>query len=372
MCLSCQAQLGYDPYAALLMPLEPGAANGSWQAVEGYGPRKLYYRCGNFNSPAACNWLVSADKEGRPTRKLCASCRLNRMIPDLSRPENHELWLKVEMAKRRMVSEVMAIGLRARSKIEEDPERGLAFDIIQSLPGGPRVMTGHANGLITINLDEADDAKREGTRVQMHEPYRTLLGHLRHEVGHYYWDRLICHSDWLGPYRELFGDERQDYGEALQRHYANGPRPDWPQHFVSAYATSHPWEDWAETWAHYLHMVDTLCTASSFGIDSAHVPLKWEFFTREALWKVEDPQGENFLSFVNEWVTLSAVLNELSRGMGHPDFYPFVLTQDVVKKLHFIHLVVGDAAAHGDSLKEIPEITPEGAEDTMQRTPFMA
>src|SRR6202011_5238904 len=39
----------------------------------------------------------------------------------------------------------------------------------------------------------------------------------------------------------------------------------WRPH-VTPYASAHPWEDFAETWAHYFHMVDTLETATAFGL----------------------------------------------------------------------------------------------------------
>ncbi|WP_240635864.1 zinc-binding metallopeptidase family protein [Caldimonas tepidiphila] len=361
VCLACETPLGYDPRAARLLPLEPGRVDGTWVPVGEPGRRVLYRRCGNFASPAACNWLIRCDAQGRSAQPLCPSCNLNRTIPDLTVPGNELLWQKVEIAKRRLVSELMALGLQVRSRLNEDPERGLAFDVMQSVPGGPAVMTGHADGVITLNLDEADDAKREGTRAQMQEPYRTLLGHLRHEVGHYYWDRLVFRSHWLEPFRALFGDEREDYGEALQRHYANGPRPDWPQRHVSAYASSHPWEDWAESWAHYLHMVDTLGTAASFGVSSADVELQCEPFVETALSLPDDPQGPAFLAFINDWVGLSAVLNELARSMGQPDLYPFVLSVDAVRKLHFVHRVVADAIGHGGELPETDAAQDEAA-----------
>jgi hypothetical protein len=181
----------------------------------------------------------------------------------------------------------------------------------------------------------------------MHEPYRTLVGHFRHEVGHYYWDRLVANSPWLHKYRELFGDERADYNGALQRNYKQGPALGWPEWYVSAYASVHPWEDWAETWAHYLHMVDTLGTAMSFGVKPETMSMPFECFGPDAL--CEHGQADSqFLSFVNSWLKLAAVMNELCRSMGQPDFYPFALPRAVVAKLHFVHLVVseaGDAAA---------------------------
>src|SRR4030095_2036535 len=140
-----------------------------------------------------------------------------------------------EIAKRRLVSELLSFGLPVRSKVEEDPERGVMFDFLRSPPGGPRVLTGHASGLITLNVEEADDAKREQIKHQLHEPYRTLLGHFRHEVGHYYWDRLVWNTRCLEPFRQLFGDERASYAEALQRNYEQGPPADWANSYVSSY-----------------------------------------------------------------------------------------------------------------------------------------
>jgi len=67
-------------------------------------------------------------------------------------------------------------------------------------------------------------------------------------------------------HRELFGDETTDYGAALGSYYREGPKPDWNRHYVTAYASSHPHEDWAETFAHYIHIVDTLDSARAYGI----------------------------------------------------------------------------------------------------------
>src|SRR6478736_4572040 len=150
------------------------------------------------------------------------------------------------------------------------------FDFLRSPPGGPPIMTSHGNGLITLNVEEADDSYREKIRHQMHEQYRTLLGHFRHEIGHYYWDRLIYNTNWQQPFRNQFGDERPDYAETLQYYYANGAPANWQQNHITVYASSHPWEDWAETWAHYLHMMDTLETSWSFGIRIDPVELETE------------------------------------------------------------------------------------------------
>lgn len=344
LCLGCQTPLGYEPRLGLVLPLKAGPGPDTWQVVgESAGmadAKQLYRRCGNFGSPAGCNWLVEAGEPGQPAQPLCISCRLNRTIPDLSLAENQVLWGRIETAKRRLVSSLVALGLPVHSRVSEDPEHGLAFDFLRPLPGGPAVMTGHADGIITLNVEEADDAHREQVRADMQEPYRTLLGHLRHEVGHYYWDRLVAGTPWHPLFRAEFGDEREDYAAALKRHHEQGARADWQAHHVSAYASAHPWEDWAETWAHYLHMVDTLDTALSFGLDADNVELEYEAFTPDALWRPHDASAPSFLSFVNAWMELTGVLNELSRSMGQPDFYPFVLSAKAVRKLHFVHMVV--------------------------------
>ncbi|WP_437728331.1 zinc-binding metallopeptidase family protein [Sorangium sp. So ce861] len=342
-CLACKTQLGYEPERAQVTPLKPGATEGTWQLWhDAAAPPRLYRRCGNFDTASGCNWLVPVAAE---TPALCAACRLNRTIPDLTIVEHQALWRRIETAKRRLVSQLLALNLPVKSKVGEDPEHGLCFDFLASPPDGPRVMTGHADGVITLNIEEADDATRERIRAAMREPYRTLLGHFRHEIGHYYWDRLVRDTGWLAPFRELFGDEQQDYAAALKANYEQGPPADWPQRFVSSYASMHPWEDWAETWAHYLHMVDTVDTALSFGIDADEVELDVEPWGTDALWRPDDPGAASFLGFLNAWVELTAVLNEMSRSMGQHDFYPFVMPRPAVAKLQFIHLVVNGALA---------------------------
>lgn len=351
-CLACGAALGYEPDKAELLPLQAGPLPDTWRPWPAEAEPKpkpkssqapLFRRCANFEGPPACNWLVPLAPNASV---LCKACRLNRTIPDLNDPahtDNGLLWGQVEQAKRRLISALIVLGLPVASRITEDPERGLMFDFLRDSGASGHVSTGHESGLITINLEEADDATREATRKAMREPYRTLLGHFRHEVGHYYWDRLVQGSDWLHGFRDLFGDERADYAAALQRNYAEGPRTDWPLHYVSAYASIHPWEDWAECWAHYLHMRDTVDTALSFGLSTERMPLAFTPFTMAALWRPADADAARFLAFLNTWTQLTTLLNEMSRAMGQADFYPFVLPRDVVAKLHFIHLLVSQA-----------------------------
>jgi hypothetical protein len=340
LCLRCGAHLGYLPDRAQLVPLDPGTAEGRWRVP---ADEAEYKRCANLDTPAGCNWLLPADE----SQNLCMACRLNRTIPNLGDEDNRRYWAAIEVAKRRLVSELISLGLPVKSKISEDTERGVMFDFLRSPSGGPPVMTGHANGLITLNAEEADDAKREKIRHDLHEPYRTLLGHFRHEIGHYYWDRLVRDTAWLERFRAVFGDERADYAAALRRNYEQGPPGDWPTRHISAYASTHPWEDWAETWAHYLHVVDSLGTALGFGLDAADLEANAVPFTRDDLYDPADPDADRFLSLLNGWIEMTMVLNELARSMGLPDFYPFVMSRPVVSKLQFVQLVARDASRAG-------------------------
>ena len=352
LCLHCGRSLGYQPDQASVLSLEPTEDDGVWKVAGAAAGGSLYRRCANFDLAPQCNWIIAVGDGESPV--LCRCCRLNRMVPDQSVAQNAPLWHKVELAKRRLVSSLIAMGLPVASRIGEDPQRGLAFDLLADVEPTP-VSTGHQEGIITININEADDAAREAIRTALQEPYRTLLGHVRHESGHYYWNRLLENSLWHEPFRALFGDERQDYSTALQQHYANGPDPDWADHCVSAYASSHPWEDWAETWAHYLHMVDTLDTAIASGMNGEHADLLKDPFGEEVLYRMEgesdgasDQVDYAFLNFFNAWAGLTSVLNEFSLGMGLPDFYPFVLSQRAITKLHFVHRFI--QAHNGNAL----------------------
>jgi hypothetical protein len=341
VCLGCHAPLGYDPVRGKLLPLAPTDTQDVWRSQESVDEPPLYRRCTNLASPATCNWLVPLQTPDEFAPDLCQCCRLTRTVPDLSVPEHATWWGRIELAKRRLASSLLALRLPLVPR-SEDAEKGLAFDILTTLPGAAPVITGHASGVITLDACEADDATRELRRTSLREPYRTLLGHLRHETGHYYWERLVNGTPWHEPFRAVFGDERADYGQALQNHYLNGAPPDWSSRHVTAYASCHPWEDWAETWAHYLHMRDTLGTARGFGIRGDRVELACEPFGPSAL--SESSNGEvtdaRFLQWLNHWLNLTVVLNEMSRSMGVPDFYPFVLSQPAVRKLHLVHRII--------------------------------
>ena len=341
-CRGCDAPLGYEPRLRKVGALVAGTTAGTWRLASNKGSSAMYRRCGNFESPAACNWLVPV----KDPSELCNSCRLNRYIPNLDDADNRQYWAAIEGAKRRMVAQLLTLGLPVRSKFDEDLQRGVAFDLLRSPPAGPRVMTGYGGGLITLNVEEADDATREKIRHDLREPYRTLLGHFRHEIGHYYWDRLIAGTVWHEPFRKLFGDERADYAAALEANYKQGASADWADRHISSYASIHPSEDWAETWAHYLHLLDSLSTAIGFGFTGRNAEVEVETFSLSDLYAPAHPDAGRALALVNSWMALTTMLNELARSMGQPDYYPFALSAPVLRKLHFIHLVVHDEKAY--------------------------
>lgn len=330
-CERCGLSLGYLPELGVLSALEPGS-DGSWVALASREEPQRY--CAN-HAYAVCNWLVPASSGDR----FCLACRLNRTIPNLVDQRHVLLWQRLEFAKHRLVDGLMWLGLPLHSWAEEPG--GLGFDFVapEEVPeGGEAFVIGHRNGLITIDIKEADDAWRELSRTSLAEPYRTLLGHLRHEVGHYYWMRLVQWTDWLSRFRELFGDERQDYDESLHRNYAEGPQREWNEQYISAYASTHPWEDWAESWAHYLHMLDTLDAAYSFGLSLS--PRQGRDAGLSVMQNL-DPYGPITLeTLIGRWLPLIYAGNHLSRSMGQPDLYPFILTPPVIDKLRFIHELV--------------------------------
>jgi hypothetical protein len=268
-----------------------------------------------------CNWVVKADGAGT----FCKACALNRIIPNLGEPIYRAYWTRIEAAKHRLVYSLI------RQRL---PMEGLRFNFVAGDPG-VKVFTGHDNGLITINIAEADDIQREMTRLNMNEPYRTLLGHFRHEIGHYYWDVLIRDGGRLASCREIFGDDRLDYGEALQRHYREGPPADWAGRYISAYASTHPWEDWAETWAHYMHIMDTMETAYAY--DMRIRPRVSPTYTMAATVNF-DPYGEpSFEKVIGQWLSLTYAMNSLNQSMGVGVLYPFVIVPGVMRKLSYIH-----------------------------------
>jgi hypothetical protein len=327
-CENCGRFLGYLPDSTEITALDPVEGG---ESVALAARDRAYKFCKNYNF-GVCNWMVSAEDEAG----FCVACRHNKTIPDLSVPGNDVRWGKLEAAKHRLFYSLLRLGLPLENRLD-NPEHGLAFDFLADSPEthAHTVLTGHDNGLITLALKEADDLTREKVRSEMGEPYRTLLGHFRHESGHYFWDRLVAGDPaMLNSFRALFGDDQLDYDQALKKHYSEGPHAGWQNDYVSVYATTHPWEDFAETWAHYLHIVDTLETAGAFGMKvrpraaRGHIAAAIDF----------DPYiTRRWDQVVDAWLPIEFATNSLNRSMGLTDLYPFLLSPKVIEKLGFVH-----------------------------------
>lgn len=367
ICLSCGAATGFDPAARTMLSLDssaegiltpkPGAAAASPATASGpvptvapagnvdasggvpaapAGTAPAWKFCGNLHA-CGCNWLLPADS----ANTLCDACATTRTIPPLAAPQSQLRWQRVEIAKRRLLFTLLDLSLWGPNAAIR-PTLPLTFDLLEPI-AGQAIMTGHQSGVVTINITEADDDARERTRISLHEPYRTLSGHFRHEVGHFYWEVLIRGTPYHEPFRKLFGDESADYNQALQRHYAQGPPPDWVVNHVSAYATVHPWEDWAETWAHLLHMRDTLETADNAALSSRTTGAKFDAAEFVGIEGATQANAVDFVYRIERWTSIGILCNELSRSMGQADVYPFALTVPVLKKLFFIERVISKA-----------------------------
>ncbi|MGF2951018.1 zinc-binding metallopeptidase family protein [Mycobacterium sp. THU-M116] len=321
-CLSCGSALGFSLNQMALLVIAAGGQGEHAGAVDA----DEYQLCANLHL-AECNWLVSKSSGG-----LCDSCALTIERPNDADADGLAAFASAEAAKRRLIAELHELKLPIVGR-DTDPDYGLAFRLLSS--AHEKVFTGHEDGIITLDLAEGDDVHREQLRVEMEEPYRTLLGHFRHEIGHYYFYRLICPSgDYLARFNELFGDPGADYSAALDRHYSQGAPDGWSQRFVSSYATMHPAEDWAETFAHYLHIRDTLDTSAWCGFASATAT-----FDRTIL----GPSA--FATIIDMWLPLSWALNMVNRSMGRGDLYPFVLPPAVLEKMKFIHTVIDEVTS---------------------------
>jgi len=319
-CVNCGTQLGFDPVAFDMRALTPLTKD-----LLDDGAGREYRYCANYYQHQVCNWLCP----GELSEQFCFGCNFNRAIPDLSHLPNINRWRRLEAAKKRVLYTLMAFGLPLQSG--HSTPGGLLFDFMEDGRSDPDrfgdlvVNTGHLNGVITVNVLEADDSAREAQRAALGENYRTVLGHMRHETGHFYHTQMLSQLTTdvaRGELRELFGDERADYAEALARYYAQGPDPDAGLRCITAYASSHPLEDWAETWGHYLHIADVLETA-------------------EAREVVPSAVGErDFAQRISVWRPLSVTLNELNRSLGLGDAYPFVVTGVVQQKLAYVDATI--------------------------------
>lgn len=320
-CRECGRDLAFDPQISTIWSGEL-IAQDHFVAHGPDGDKSLVFRpCEHRFKEVACNWLISKEDENCQ----CIACRSSRVIPDQSYKQNITRWYRLERAKRQLFQTLIELHLINAENAAEFSD--LKFDFLEDKRSNPlldleHVLTGHCNGLITLNAAEADESFLHSMKEQMGERYRTLLGHFRHETGHYFWSKFFVSEKEQQQFREVFGDERDDYSAALERYYQQGNNNHWRSRFITPYASSHPHEDWAETWAHYLHIVDTLQTAQSFGIS------------------VYDPQEHNFNHWFKEWARVAQVMNALNRSMGITEPYPFKLSEIVVGKLRFIDEVI--------------------------------
>lgn len=327
LCLNCKSPLGFHLPARTMYVLDENAVT----EVDG----ETLVRCANFDL-ISCNWLIppvepgASTPEGEPDPSaLCESCRLTRTRPADTDTDAIAVFGDAETNKRRVILELDELGLPIRGR-DVDPQTGLAFDLLSSAVNP--VITGHADGVVTLDLAEGDDVHREQLRVSMDEPYRTLIGHFRHEIGHYYQMVLVGTGEHRPRFEELFGNPDDDYQAALDRHYSEGPPDNWKSDYVSSYATMHPAEDWAETFAHYLHIRDTLDTAAAFAMAPSGATLDSVLL------------GDvGFDQIIDLWLPLTWALNQINRSMGHQDLYPFVLPAKVLEKMRFIHGLISPA-----------------------------
>jgi hypothetical protein len=342
-CLACGKQVGFRPDDLTMCAVEDAAASG-------------LHPCRNWTEFAACNWLARADADSG----YCESCSLNEVVPDLADLQRRALWIETERAKRRLIFTLLELGLPLRGAGDK---RALRFRLLADEradtgeidpPPEQPIYTGHDDGCLTVNVVEADDALREAMRKRLNERYRTMLGHLRHEIGHYYWYLLVDGSPRQEAARELFGDERKDYSAAMREYYGATANDAWAQRFVSQYATMHPWEDFAETWAHYIHIFDTLETASASSLTIGGRAIANSL-----------PIGERpFAEMLADWLALSVGLNQLNRSMGMRDAYPFALTEPIIAKLEFVDEVCKRATAEGIPLTGASATAPSGGQRT--------
>ena len=325
VCIGCGSEVAWCEACRKVAPIVP--VDGRYSCAN---PKcgAAVAKCHNYAVEAVCNRVMPVDPTAQPVVAnpltgvgLCKACRLNNIIPDLSVEGNQRRWAKLELAKRQLLYQLEDLGLRYAPE-DIGGEKPLQFDF-KATTNDESVLTGHAEGLITINLNEADSVERERVRKQMHEPHRSLIGHFRHEVGHYYWMTLVegkCEDEC----NLVFGDYRDPpYAEALEKHYATGPAPGWQGRFVSAYAASHPWEDFAETWGFYLDMWEVLTTMHH------HLP-----------GLAADPKSLPIEALAKTYQQLGVFFNEVNRSMGLKDLVPEVISDEVVTKLAFIHRLI--------------------------------
>lgn len=286
--------VAYDPQARAFLPTPPFCAN---------------------RERIGCNWI--APEQGA----FCRSCAMTALAPDPSIPEAIPNWAQTEAAKRWALDNLG----RWHWFRPEDPGAPPVFHLLAE--GPTPVPMGHAQGVVTISVAEVDPILVTTRREALQEPYRTMIGHMRHEISHMLWWRLSLREDFLDAFRATFGDERIDYPAALQYHYENGPPAEWRQHYLTSYASAHPHEDWAETAAHLLHLTDIADSFVATGLSSPQIPgPDWDPYS--------EPDASRLIQIAG---ALTVGVNHVNRSMGLSDLYPFVLSEHARHKLAFVH-----------------------------------
>ena len=342
-CARCDGALGFDVEKMAIVTLSASAPPKTIPPVGASAGSEAARYCANARHEV-CNWLTSPGQ----SHGLCLACGLNRTIPNLDEHGSLAAWRDLERAKKRLVYSLARFGLSL-----DAPTAGagrMTFDFVRG------IATGHLDGVITVDIMETDSVERERQRQLFREPFRSLLGHLRHESGHFYCMTIFSGIGDLEGFRALFGDERQSYAQAVADHSAHGPPPDWQSRHLSAYASAHPWEDWAETWSHYLHMVDAVDTAEAVGMEPRSAGLAlgaaWPFALSDVY------RSGSFAALMERWMPLAIAMNSLSRSMGHDDYYPIVIPPPAHEKLAFVHRAIRAMAApkatRADSVRPAP------------------
>ena len=286
--------VAYDPQARAFVSMPPFCAN---------------------RDVIGCNWI--APKQGA----FCRSCAMTALAPDPEIPGAMANWAETEAAKRWVIDNLG----RWHWFRPEDPGTRPFFHMLAD--GDTLAPMGHGDGVVTISVSEADAVVRTTRKEALNEPYRTMIGHMRHEIAHMLWWRLSLREDFLTAFREMFGDERADYPAALQRHYEHGPSRDWELFYLTSYASSHPHEDWAETVAHLVHLTDITDSFVATGLVSPEMPRhNWDAYA--------EPDTATLVRVAS---ALTTRVNHVNRSMGLSDIYPFVLSEKARQKLAFVH-----------------------------------
>ena len=327
VCEYCGHQLGYLPrHNALVALVEDG---GLWSTRS--FPDDSYVFCVNAKD-GACNWLITAEPDGDI---FCVACRHDLTIPPLDDPVSLKRWQAIQRAKKRLFYSLLRLGMPLETR-GENHACGLGFRFPTGIPAkSDGVSGGHGSGVITIALTEADDVDGEARRAATEQPHRTMLERFRQEIGRYYWDLLIAGTPRLKRFAKAFGGAGQD--RMLQTPHAPRSPQGPPRGQIRAYSTAHPRESFAESFAHYCHITDAVEVAAAFGVQSR----PGRHGDKSAPAAPFDPYASGTIEqLLENWTSVTSLLDNFNWSMGHPDAFPFVLSPEVIERLGFIHELV--------------------------------